>query len=103
MQGTKVSGRKISRTERARRLGKMAAHMKESIRMAKNVDMVSTSRAMAMYTKDSGKITSSMGKEHSKWQMAESTKEIGHRAKCMAEDSTHGRKDSNIRVHIKIT
>lgn len=58
---------------------------------------------MAMFTKVNGKPTSSMAKVHSEWLMEEFIQETGLQAKCMAEDSTFGLKDNNMKVLTKTT
>ena len=56
-----------------------------------------------MFTKVNGNLTSSMAKVHSKWPTVEYIQEIGHKAKCMGEDSTFGLKDNSMRALTKTT
>ena len=91
----KAIGKEISLTVKANSAGKTVVSTKESINKERRVDLASISWQTEMNTKVSGEIVNFMEKEHSKWQMAESIKAIGVKAKCMGEEFIVGLKDSN--------
>jgi hypothetical protein len=100
-RNTKVTGKKINSMGRVKSLGQTLPCMRETMLMAKNMELVSSDGLMALPIMDSFTIITFMELGRISGQMAESSTEVGETIKCMVKVYLNGVMVANMKGSMK--